>query len=273
MNDYFVYKSDMSPHEIKRQWIEKLCPGQVSELFNYMPDTLYFVKDLALRLMAGNQTFVERCGFQTEEEMIGKSDREIFPIEMAEKYMNDDRKVIASKEPLIEIVELFPNQIGEPEWFVTNKIPLFDQDGKVAGVCGLVKSFEGVRTSLQPYLDLLPVTEYLKNNSASKVSMPDLAKSIGMSVRKLQRRFQETFKTSPQKYVGRLRILEACELLVKTKLPVTEIALQVGFYDHSAFSKKFSELIGMSPRDYRKRLHPLSPTPELPQPIPPKGIS
>ena len=192
---------------------------------------------------------------------------------MAEKYMNDDRKVVASKEPLIEIVELFPNQIGEPEWFVTNKIPLFDQDSKVAGVCGLVKSFEGVRTSLQPYLDLLLVTEYLKNNSASKVSMPDLAKSIGMSVRKLQRCFQETFKTSPQKYVGRFRILEACELLVKTTLPVTEIALQAGFYDHSAFSKKFSELIGMSPRDYRKRLHLLSPIPELPQPIPPKGIS
>jgi transcriptional regulator GlxA family with amidase domain len=139
---------------------------------------------------------------------------------------------------------------------VTNKIPLSDQNGKVAGVCGLVKSFEGVRTSLQPYLDLLPVTEHLKNNSASKVSMPDLAKSVGMSVRKLQRRFQDTFKTSPQKYVGRLRILEACELLVNTKLRMTEIALQIGFYDHSAFSKKFSELIGMSPRDYRKRLTP-----------------
>ena len=246
----------MPRQDIKRRWVEKLCPGQVSGLFNYMPDTLYFVKDLELRLMAGNQTFVERCGFQSEEEMIGKSDREIFPIEMAEKYMNDDRKVISTKEPLIEIVELFPNQLGAPEWFVTNKIPLFDQDGKVAGVCGLVKSFEGVRTSLQPYLDLLPVTEYLKNNSASKVSMHDLAKSVGMSVRKLQRRFQDTFKTSPQKYVGRLRVLEACELLVNTKLPVTEIALQVGFYDHSAFSKKFSELIGLSPRDYRKRLTP-----------------
>mgnify|MGYP001361233751 CR=1 FL=1 len=73
-----------------------------------------------------------RCGFQTEEEIIGKFNREVFPIEIAEKYMNDDRKVIASKEPLIEIVDLFPNQIGEPEWFVTNKIPLFDQDGKVA---------------------------------------------------------------------------------------------------------------------------------------------
>ena len=244
----------MNPLDRKQQWIEKLCPGQVSELFNYMPDTLYFVKNLDLLLMAGNQAFVERCGFVSEEEMIGKSDREIFPVEMAENYMADDRKVIESEKPLIDIVELFPNQLGTPEWFVTNKIPLFDQNGKVAGVCGLVKSFEGVRTSLQPYLDLLPVTEYLNKNFASKVSMPDLARSVGMSVRKLQRRFQETFKTSPQKYVGRLRILEACDLIVNTKLPMTEIALQVGFYDHSAFSKKFSELIGMSPREYRKRL-------------------
>ena len=95
----------MSPQDTKQQWIEKLSPGQVSELFNYMPDTLYFVKDHELRLMAGNQTFVERCGFQSEEEMIGKAAREIFPIEMAEKYMNDDRKVISSRKPLIEIVD------------------------------------------------------------------------------------------------------------------------------------------------------------------------
>lgn len=80
-----------------------------------MPDTLYFVKDLELRLMAGNQTLVKRCGFHSEVEMIEKSDREIFPIEMAEKYINDDRKVISTKEPLIEIIELFPNQLGTPE--------------------------------------------------------------------------------------------------------------------------------------------------------------
>ena len=46
-----------------------------------MPDTLYFVKDLELRLMAGNQTLVERCGFHSE----------------------------------VEMIELFPNQLGTPE--------------------------------------------------------------------------------------------------------------------------------------------------------------
>jgi transcriptional regulator GlxA family with amidase domain len=35
--------------------------------------------------------------------------------------------------------------------------------------------------------------------------------------------------------------------------PVTTIALDVGFYDHSAFSRKFSQLIGEPPSTYRKR--------------------
>jgi transcriptional regulator GlxA family with amidase domain len=161
--------------------------------------------------------------------------------------------VIESDAPLVGIVELFPNRLGEPEWFITDKIPLHYQSGEVAGVCGMVRSFEGTRSSLQPYMELLPVTDYLKENYMRKVSMPDLAGRVGMSLRKLQRRFQETFKTTPQKYICKLRVLQACELLSGSSLPVTEIALQVGFYDHSAFSKKFSEIVGISPREYRKR--------------------
>ncbi|MGI9243082.1 MAG: AraC family transcriptional regulator [Verrucomicrobiales bacterium] len=243
----------MGEISIQRRWLDRLRPGTVSSLFDYLPNTLYFAKDHELRLMAGNRAFVERCGFVSEEEMVGHRDQEIFPVEMAEKYQSDDRRVIETGEPLLEIVELFPNRLGEPEWFVTDKIPLHYVSGEVAGVCGMVRSFEGVRSSLQPYLDLLPATEYLKANYMNKVVLSDLAQWAGMSVRKLQRRFQETFKTSPQQYIGKLRILGACGLLVETGLPITEIALQVGFYDHSAFSKKFSKMIGVSPREYRKR--------------------
>ena len=242
----------MNDHQLQRDWLDRLRPGAVSGLFDFLPNTLYFAKDQELRLMAGNRAFVERCGFSSEAEMIGHTDREIFPMEMAEKYMADDRKVMASDQPLSEIVELFPNRLGEPEWFITDKIPLHFHTGEVAGVCGMVRSFEGARSSLQPYLDLLPVTEFLKANYMKKISMSDLAAQVGMSVRKMQRRFQDTFKTTPQKYIGKLRVLEACELLEETNLAVTEIALRVGFYDHSAFSKKFSELMGVSPRGYRK---------------------
>jgi AraC family transcriptional regulator len=42
-------------------------------------------------------------------------------------------------------------------------------------------------------------------------------------------------------------------MLTTSHKPVTSIALEVGFYDHSAFSRKFSALIGESPSAYRNR--------------------
>ena len=76
-----------------RSWVETLQPGGMRGLFEHLPNLLYFAKDTQLRLMAGNRAFVERCGFREEGEMIGKSDRDIFPPELAEKYGQDDRRV------------------------------------------------------------------------------------------------------------------------------------------------------------------------------------
>ena len=246
----------MGSCKLKRTWLDQLQPGSVQGLFEYLPDTLYFAKDAQLRLMAGNRAFVERCGFAQEEDLIGLTDHEIFPPEPAAKYHADDERVLTSLEPLMGIVELFPDRVGDPVWFITDKIPFFDRQGKGAGLCGIVRSFEGAHASLQPYLELLPVIEFLKKNYAQKISMLELANLVGMSVRKLQRLFDQTFKTTLQSYIARLRILQACELLLKTQQQITEIALEIGFYDHSAFSKKFSEMMGVSPRAYRKRFEP-----------------
>ena len=236
----------------REAWFRSLRPGGMRELFEHLPNTLYFAKDRDLRLMAGNHAFTERCGYRREEELIGHVDREIFPAELAAKYRSDDRIVITTGKPLIGIVELFPNPMGEPEWFVTDKVPLFNPDDEVVGLCGTVRSYEGARVALQPYLDLLPVIDYLKAHYDENVLISNLAKQVGISMRHLQRRFQETFKTTPREYIMRLRILNACDLLLKTTLSVTEIALQVGFYDHSVFSRRFSKMMGASPRAYRK---------------------
>lgn len=235
------------------EWLESLRPGGVGALFESLPNLLYFAKDRDLRLMAANRAFVERCGFQDCSEMVGRSDLEIFPTELAEKYREDDRQVIRTGEELTGIVELFPNAFGEPEWYVTDKVPLFDRKGRVAGLCGTVRSYEGARAELQPYLDVLPATEYLKEHLAEKIPMADLAAKVGMSVRQMERRFKQAFKISPSSYVQRLRVMKACGLLVESAKNITEIAYELGYYDHSAFSKKFSELMGMSPREYRNR--------------------
>ncbi|MDQ8188938.1 AraC family transcriptional regulator [Roseibacillus persicicus] len=243
----------METQEMAAQWLDGLRPGTVRELFEYLPNMLYFAKDADLRIMAGNRAFVQRCGFENEADLIGKTDQEIFPVELAEKYSQDDRLVLETAMPLKEIVEMFPNEMGDPEWFVTDKIPLFTRKGKVAGLCGLVRSYKGAHEDLQPYITLQPVMEYLKENYAEKVSVHEIAKIAGMSVRQLERCFRQTFKTTPRSYIMKLRILRACEWLSGGNKPITEIALDTGFYDHSSFSKKFSQVMGMSPRDYRKR--------------------
>ena len=223
------------------------------ELFEHLPNTLFFVKDRERSLMAGNQAFVERCGYGSEDEMIGHVDKEIFSEELAAKYGSDDREVVRTGKSLIGMVELFPNQLGDPEWYVTDKVPLYSAAGELAGLCGTVRSYEGAREALQPYLDLVPVIDHLKEHYRESVSISDMAKLAGVSVRVLQRRFQETLKTTPREFTMKLRVHAACELLNKGKASMTDVALQVGFYDHSVFSRQFSRLMGISPSAYRRR--------------------
>lgn len=243
----------MKTQEETEEWQETLRPGSVRELFEHLPNLLFFVKDRSLKLMGGNRAFVERCGFREERQLIGVSDRELFPVELAEKYYQDDLMVIESGKPLTGIVEVFPNSMGEPEWFVTDKVPLFGRDGEVAGLCGMVRSYDGAKAEITPYLEMLPATEYLKVNYAEKFSIETLATKVGLSVRQFERKFRKTFNTSPRKYVLKFRVLRACELLVKTDLSVTEVALQVGFFDHSALTKHFTIVMGVAPGAYRKR--------------------
>lgn len=241
---------DISPE--RRKWIEDLPPGQFRHLFDHLPGTLFFAKDRQGRLVAGNPAFVKRCGFQKEEEIFGLTDSRIFPPRLAEKYHRDDEKVIASGQPLLGLIELFPNSQGRPEWFITDKLPLFDREGKVCGLCGTVRSYEEQRAAIQPYLELADVAEHLKANFRERLEVAELAQIAGLSVRQFERKFRKTFQTTPRSYLMRMRVIKACELLATGNLPITEVALESGFYDHSDFSRQFRKHMGQAPTAYRR---------------------
>jgi hypothetical protein len=65
------------------------------------------------------------------------------PPRLADKYVKDDRKVLSSGKPLLGITELFPSAEGNTDWSVTDKLPVYDRSGKVAGICGTVRSGVG----------------------------------------------------------------------------------------------------------------------------------
>lgn len=153
---------------------------------------------------------------------------------------------------MLGTVELFPNSEGRPEWYVTDKLPLFDRDGKVCGVCGTVRSLEAQRAAIQPYLELANVAEHLKNHFREKLDVPRLAAMAGLSIRQFERKFRSTFQTTPREYLMRMRVIESCELLGRTNLPVTEVALEAGFYDHSDFARHFRRQMGQSATSYRR---------------------
>lgn len=221
------------------------------QLFECLPNTLFFAKDLEGRIISANRGFAGRCGFRCEEEIVGLFDKDMFPASLAEHYRESDLRVISTGEPVFGIIELFPNPLGVPDWCETNKMPLVGPDGSIRGVCGTVRSYEGARAALQPYLDLAPAADYLKEHYAERLDVGHLARLSHMSIRQFERRFQQTFRMNPRTYLIRMRVAIAAELLRTTGRQATEIALEVGFYDHSDFSRQFRRFMGVPPTDYR----------------------
>jgi len=104
-------------------------------LIDNLPDCIY-AKDTAGRKTLANPADLKNLRCQTEAEAIGKSDFDLFPKDIAEKFWADDQKVIAG-QPVINREEYLFDEAGRKRWLLTSKLPLRDQDGKIVGLIGL----------------------------------------------------------------------------------------------------------------------------------------
>lgn len=84
-----------------------------------------------------------------------------------------------------------------------------------------------------------------------------LGKKFGMSQSYVGSYFKSCGGESLREYVKRCRLLEAERLLLRTDMPVSEIAFRLGFFDCSHLTNIFNRQHGMSPLEYRRR-HRLS---------------
>jgi PAS domain S-box-containing protein len=92
-------------------------------------------KDLEGRFTFGNQRFCNALRMPLEE-VVGKTDFDFFPRPLAEKYRNDDRRVIETQSPF-ETVEEHVTQQGEKLYVHVIKTPLRDAAGMICGVQGI----------------------------------------------------------------------------------------------------------------------------------------
>ena len=104
-------------------------------LIDNLPDCIY-AKDAAGRKILANPADLKNLHCDSEAEAIGKTDFDLFPQELAEKFWAADQKVIQG-EPVINREEYVLNDKGEKHWLLTSKLPLRDQGGKIVGLVGI----------------------------------------------------------------------------------------------------------------------------------------
>jgi len=79
-----------------------------------------------------------------------------------------------------------------------------------------------------------------------------LARGAHMSAGHLSRQFKRAYGEPPYAYLMTRRIERAMALLRRGDLTVTEVCFEVGCQSLGTFSTRFSQLVGMSPSDYRR---------------------
>jgi AraC-like DNA-binding protein len=107
------------------------------------------------------------------------------------------------------------------------------------------------------------VRDRIDREYAQPLDVEALARGVHLSAGHLSRQFKAAFGESPYSYLMTRRIERAMALLRRGDLSVTEVCFAVGSSSLGTFSTRFTELVGMSPSEYRRRARTAGPG-ELP---------
>lgn len=128
-----VISTDVTKYKRAEELLRESDLRQKAILDN-IPD-IAWLKDADMRFVAVNKPFLRACGRDLEN-VLGKTDLDVWPGELAERYMADDREVM--REDRAKLIEepLKTRDRGEV-WHETFKAPLFNAQGEAVGTTGI----------------------------------------------------------------------------------------------------------------------------------------
>jgi PAS domain S-box-containing protein len=132
-------KNELEQYVLEREKAEDALAEErnlLRTLIDNMPDRIY-AKDLESRFIICNKALAARMGTANPDEIVGKSDFDFLPHDLAEKFRNDELVIIQSGQPLINCEEPMDNSTGETRWNLATKVPLRDNQGNIIGIVGL----------------------------------------------------------------------------------------------------------------------------------------
>lgn len=223
----------------------------VAPLLDAIPGVVFFIKDIEARYALVNHTLAQRCGFHAARELVGHTAEEVFPARFGPTYTEQDRRVLADGRQLSDQLELHLYYGNQPIWCLTHKIALRDRQGAIIGLAGISRDLQMPQHTHPAYHKLVEVDAYIRAHFARPILLEELTRLAGLSAAQLERHCKRIFQLTPRQMIHKARLGEASRLLLED-LSITEIALRCGYTDHSAFSRQFRALTGLSPSQYRE---------------------
>jgi AraC-like DNA-binding protein len=229
-----------------------------ADLFENIPIVVFYARDETSRFVRANKRLVEILGCRHEWEVIGKTDFDFRPAEVAAVFIEDDRRVMRTGRTSARYIRMVPDVAGLLHWWSGTKMPLRDTAGRVCGVVGAMYELHEIHGVLQPFTRIEPALRHLHTHYREPITTGQLAELVHWSESQFVRQFRGLLGEPPMHYLVRQRLHAACQELIATDKTAGEIALDCGFYDQSAFTRAFRVIIGSTPQAYRRHFRKLA---------------
>ncbi len=223
------------------------------ELFDHVPDIVYFIKDNQGRYIVVNKTLALRLGTSAEN-LVGKKASDVFSGNLGDSFSHQDQTVIMTGAGIHGRLELhiYPN--GKEGWCLTYKEPIHGKDGSVIGVMGISKDLHPPAETRDDLTSLQKVIKYIRSHVHEPLRLPQMAEMAELSVYQFDQRIRSLFHISAGQFITQTRIEKARNLLKCTDQSIANVAFDCGYSDQSAFTRQFKQITGVTPKAYRYKV-------------------
>jgi diguanylate cyclase (GGDEF)-like protein/PAS domain S-box-containing protein len=135
-----------------------------------------YVRDINLKFLIVNTAFENFIGKKAKD-IIGKTDFDFFPENIAGKMAEDDREVISKNCSKLNIEENISFPDGRSFWLSANLVPYHDKDGKVCGILGIsndITEIKKMSIQVEAILDSFPYEAWLKDREGRFLAVNEL---------------------------------------------------------------------------------------------------
>ena len=105
-------------------------------MIDNLPDFIY-VKDKKSRFVNANESVARIMGVESSGDLIGKTDFDFYPKKLAQKYCDDEKRVMRTGKALVNLEEKLITREGDVRWLSSTKVPIRDGRGEISGIVGI----------------------------------------------------------------------------------------------------------------------------------------